>query len=164
MRRENGSIEVGRRRPREELQACGIHKLPYADRHRCIPLPNHPGEDGAGGRVVRGAKRIRSHYLPLLAGRLPGFCSPAATKATLTRYYQGRDHASAWRLCRIDPPAAAHSVAPVEALTTEPSCCPQTLRAGDGAQPKGCGNPRKGERGRRAEGGRRVRTPCPLRG
>ena len=37
---------------------------------------SHPNPAGTGGRGVYEAKRIRSHYLPLLTGRLPGFCPP----------------------------------------------------------------------------------------
>jgi len=35
-----------------------------------------PTRGGARGREVYEAKRIRSHYLPLLKGRLPGLCMP----------------------------------------------------------------------------------------
>jgi len=37
---------------------------------------SHPNPAGAGGRAVYEANRIRSHCLPLLTGRLPGFCPP----------------------------------------------------------------------------------------
>ena len=57
-----------------ELAARIMHETPQRDRGdgRATGLPSR----GAGGRGVYEAKRIRSHYLPSLTGRLPGFCTP----------------------------------------------------------------------------------------
>ena len=69
-----------------------------------------------GGRRVYEAKRIWSHYLPLLTERPPGLCTP------LRRYAKPHSILSMPRLCAFadlsrnlsgrDPPAAAHSIAP----------------------------------------------------
>ena len=57
-----------------------IEKTPKG-KTRGRPAFGWPKRGGAAGRGVYEAKRIRSHYLPLLAGRLAGLCTALRSSA-----------------------------------------------------------------------------------
>jgi hypothetical protein len=87
---------VRRKVPRDDLGTSETRGRPAFDWAR---------RSGAGGRVVCGAKRIRSHYLPSPTERRPGLSTrtPPKGPASLSTIND-----ATMRLCRADLPASRH--------------------------------------------------------
>jgi len=116
--RETASRDRGDGGATGQPQGLGLGRF----RTRGPPASGWAKRGGAGGRVVCGAKRIRSHHLPSLPGTPPGLCTPLRYKAGphLTL--------SMPRLCafaeQITLPRAIRSrleAAPTAPLLTEPT-------------------------------------------
>jgi len=94
-------LELAQRWLREQITPPPCHPIAAGNR-------SHPKPAGTPRRVVCGAKRLRSLYLPLVRDRLSRLSptSPPKGPASVSTI-----NAATMRLCRADLPAANHPVA-----------------------------------------------------
>jgi len=121
--RETASRDRGAGGATGQPQGLGLGRF----RTRGPPTSGWAKRGGAGGRVVYGAKRIRSHHLPSLTGTPPGLCTPLRYKAGP---HLNTINAATMRLCRADHPASGAIRSRLEAAPTAPLLTEPTRKDG----------------------------------